>query len=79
MKAQQAPEATASQSLRDSPVKAASKIAQSRKGGIVKNISRPPRTVSTTLSGEDRRFFWIQKIGPSVRTGDGRSGWVPGS
>ena len=64
MKAQQAPEATASQSLRDSPVKAASNSAQLRNAGTVTSMNRTPKMVSRTLSGEDSRFFCTQKIGP---------------
>jgi len=47
-------------------------------GGSNDHKIQTEASVSTMLSGEEKRLMRIHAIGPVVRTGGGRSGWVPG-
>ena len=67
---------TSAQSAREVPCQVASKMAQSRIGGMIRHSSQIASRVSTALSGELKRLSRIQRSAPTRSVG-GASGSPP--
>ena len=66
-------------SLRESATQIELMNAQSSTGGMTAYRNQTPTRVRTMLNGDEKRFWRAQPTMPVVRTGGGRSGWVPGA